>query len=222
MLTFAAAAALLTITPGLDSMYVLRTVVGSGRATGLVAGAGISLGVLAWGVATAVGLTALLLASPVGYEVVQVIGAGYLFFVGVRMLWRSRRGAARDVDADPADLQMSRWRAFRTGLLTNVLNPKVGVFYVTLLPQFIPRGASVLTTSLLLTTIHVALGLAWFTVIALLVGRIRHLVARAAVRRRIEQVTGVAFLGFGVRVGACPQGHLNPDPGLSRINGCCA
>ncbi len=95
---------------------------------------------------------------------------------------------------------MPPWRAFRTGLLTNLLNPKVGVFYVTLLPQFIPRGASVLTTSLLLAAIHVALGLVWFTVIALLVGRIRHLVARAAVRRRIEQVTGVAFLGFGVRL----------------------
>lgn len=200
ILTFAAAAALLTITPGLDSMYVLRTVVGSGRATGLIAGAGISLGVLAWGVATAVGLTALLLASPLAYELVQMIGAGYLFFVGARMLWRSRRRASQGVDADTVDLRVPPWRAFHTGLLTNVLNPKVGVFYVTLLPQFIPHGASVLTTSLLLAGIHVALGLVWFTVIALLVGRIRHVVARAAVRRRIEQVTGVAFLGFGVRL----------------------
>lgn len=200
ILTFAAAAALLTITPGLDSMYVLRTVVGSGRATGLIAGAGISLGVLAWGVATAVGLTALLLASPLAYELVQMIGAGYLFFVGARMLWRSRRRASQGVDADTVDLRVPPWRAFHTGLLTNVLNPKVGVFYVTLLPQFIPHGASVLTTSLLLAGIHVALGLMWFTVIALLVGRIRHVVARAAVRRRIEQVTGVAFLGFGVRL----------------------
>jgi threonine/homoserine/homoserine lactone efflux protein len=201
VLAFTLAATLLTITPGLDTMLVMRTSVRSGGRAGLVAGAGITLGVYAWGAATAFGLSALLLASRLAFDGLRVLGAAYLFTVGARMLWRARRGAgAQSVEAKATATPGNAAEAFRTGALTNLLNPKVGVFYITLLPAFIPHGAPMLTTSLLLASIHAALGMVWFTLIALLVGRIRRLLDRPAVQRRVEQVTGVAFIGFGTRL----------------------
>lgn len=199
--TFTLAATLLTITPGLDTMFVIRTVVTSGRRSGLIGGAGISIGVLAWGVATAVGLSALLVASQLAFDVLRMVGAVYLCSVGARMLWRSRhkRTGPGQLDATGHAVVTGR-EAFRTGLLTNLLNPKVGVFYVTLLPAFVPHGAPMLGSCLLLASIHVTLGMIWFALLALLVGRIRSLLAREAVQRRVEQVTGLAFIGFGTRL----------------------
>jgi threonine/homoserine/homoserine lactone efflux protein len=201
VLAFTLAALLLTITPGLDTMLVMRTSVRSGSRAGLVAGAGITLGVFAWGAATAFGLSALLLASRLAFDVLRIIGAVYLTTVGVRMLWRARRGTgAQTEESKPRATPASAGEAFRTGALTNLLNPKVGVFYITLLPAFIPHGAPMLTTSLLLASIHATLGMAWFTLIALLVGRVRRLLDRPRVQRRVEQLTGIAFIGFGTRL----------------------
>jgi threonine/homoserine/homoserine lactone efflux protein len=201
VLAFTLAATLLTITPGLDTMFVIRTVVTSGRRIGLVGGVGISLGVFAWGVATAVGLSALLVASELAFDVLRIVGATYLCGVGARMLWRSRRSRTGPGHLEATGHGTVKGReAFRTGLLTNLLNPKVGVFYVTLLPAFVPHGAPMLGSCLLLASIHVTLGMLWFVLLALLVGRIRVLLARATVQRRVERVTGLAFVGFGARL----------------------
>ncbi|TDC63123.1 LysE family translocator [Actinomadura sp. GC306] len=191
-------AALLTITPGVDMMLVLRSTVTGGRRTGLLSSAGVVTGLMCWAMTSAVGLTALLAASRLAFDVLRVAGACYLLWLGVRALWTARH-RTRDT-ADPSDTRASGLTAFRTGLTTNLLNPKVGVFYVSLLPQFIPDGASVFWTSMLFAVIHAAESLLWLALVVGAAGAARRTLTRPAVKRRLQQLTGVAFIGFGLRL----------------------
>jgi threonine/homoserine/homoserine lactone efflux protein len=204
VLAFAAAAALLTLTPGLDTMFVVRTSIASGHRVGMIGGLGVCLGTLVWGCASAIGITAVLVASHVAYDTLRIVGAAYLTFVGARMLWRSRKKNIPDADAsgtgwDPGRAS-SGLAAFRTGLLTNLLNPKVGVFYVTLLPQFVPRHAPVLAFSVLLASIHAVEGTLWFGVLTAATARVRRLLTRPTIKRVLDRVTGCVFIGFGARL----------------------
>jgi threonine/homoserine/homoserine lactone efflux protein len=198
ILAFATVAALVTITPGLDTVLVLRTTVSSGRWAGLLAGLGINLGCLTWATASAVGLTALLAASRFAFDALRLAGACYLCWLGARALWTSRRAAA-DSTGRPGET-MGGLTALRQGLVTNLLNPKVGLFYMSLLPQFIPDGAPILWTSLLFSLIHNIEGMLWFTIIIFAAGAARSTLARPAIKRRLHQLTGIAFIGFGLRL----------------------
>ncbi|RFS82922.1 LysE family translocator [Actinomadura spongiicola] len=197
-IAFAVVAALMTITPGVDTMLVLRTTVTSGRRTGYLASVGVVTGLLCWAAASAAGLTALLAASRVAFDVLRVAGACYLLWLGGQALWRNRR-KVRDGE-DAPDTSVSGLTALRVGLTSNLLNPKVGVFYMSMLPQFIPDGAPTFATSMLFGVIHVLEGLLWLLVVVLAAGAARGVLTRPAVKRRLQQVTGVAFIGFGVRV----------------------
>ena len=212
-LAFAVAAALLTITPGLDTMFVVRTSIASGPRTGMVGGLGVCLGTLCWATASAAGVTAILVASQAAYETLRILGAAYLAFVGVGMLWRSRKSATTASISDGVGWAPGRASsvvdAFRTGLMTNLLNPKVGVFYVTLLPQFVPRHAPVFAFSLLLASIHAAEGMAWFGVLTAATTKVRRLLGRAGVKRWLDRATACVFIGFGARL-ALEGGRLAP------------
>jgi threonine/homoserine/homoserine lactone efflux protein len=203
-LTFAAVAALVTITPGLDTMLVLRTSLTSGRQAGFLTGIGVGTGCLAWAVAGAVGLTAVLAASRFAFEALRIAGACYLLWLGGQALWRARRrttGSAGSAgSATEADIPISGRTAFRTGFVTNLLNPKAGVFYMSLLPQFVPHDAPVLWTSLLFAVIHDVEGMLWFALIVFAAGAARRTLTRPMVRRRLQQLTGLAFIGFGLRL----------------------
>ena len=155
----------------------------------MTAGAGVCLGVLVWGAATAVGLSALVAASPTAYDALRLGGAAYLLWLGVRTWQAAGEGAA---------VATGRW--FRTGLLTNLLNPKVAVFYVSFLPQFVPEGTAVLPFSLLLAGIHAAEGLVWFALLAAATERLRLVLARERVRRAVQRTTALVLVGFGVRL----------------------
>ncbi|TDC49790.1 LysE family translocator [Actinomadura sp. KC345] len=197
-LTFAAIAALLTITPGVDMMLVVRSTVAGGRRSGLLASAGVITGLMCWALASAAGLTALLAASRIAFDALRIAGACYLLWLGGRTLWNARR---RPQDtAEPTETRTSGVTAFRTGLTSNLLNPKVGVFYVSLLPQFIPDGASVFWTSMLFAVIHAAEGLLWLALVVCAATAARRALTRPAVKRRLQQITGVAFIGFGLRL----------------------
>lgn len=215
-------AALLTLSPGPDFAVVLRTSLGSGRRAALCSAFGIAAGCFVWGLAGAAGLTAMLSASQLAYDGLRVAGALYLVWLGVQALRGARRlrpapgtaerGAATgDAVGGPGDAGGAQgdggarvqtpWGAFRTGLLTNVLNPKVGVVYMSLLPQFIPHGAPVVTTTLLLVAVHAVLGVLWLGTIALAVHRARAVFQRPRVRQRLEQATGGVLLALGAAVG---------------------
>jgi threonine/homoserine/homoserine lactone efflux protein len=194
LLAFTLAAALLTVTPGLDTALVLRTAAVEGPRKAFAASLGICLGCLAWGALVAVGLGILLEASELAYLALKWIGAAYLLYLGLRLIF-ARRDEAEDRAAGP---ERSNW--FLRGFLTNLLNPKVGAFYVSFLPQFIPAGASVPSTTLLLAAIHSALGLLWF---ALLVGATRplaRLLRHPALVRGLDRATGAVLILFGLRL----------------------
>ncbi|MFF5207679.1 LysE family translocator [Streptosporangium sp. NPDC000396] len=208
-LAFTLVALILTVSPGPDTVIVLRTTVSSGRRAGFLAGLGVNLGCYAWGIATALGLTALLAASDVAYTTVRIAGVAYLVWLGVRALWNARHavpagpGEPAEVTGAPGEPSGAPVRALaimRTGFVTNLLNPKVGVIYMTLLPQFVPSDVPVLPATLLLVTIHNLLGAAWFGLVVLAASLMRRGLTRPSVRRRMEQLTGLVFIGFGLRL----------------------
>jgi threonine/homoserine/homoserine lactone efflux protein len=193
---FAVFAAVLTITPGLDTMLVLRTTAVSGRAAGIAAVTGVALGCLVWAVASAAGVTAVLAASRVAFDILRAAGVGYVLWLGGRALWQGRRPRPEP----PAAVRRSWGAALRTGFTTNLLNPKVGVFYLSVMPQFLPDGISPLAGSLALGAIHVGEGFVWLSIVVLAANLARGWLTRPTVRRRLEQFTGVVFIGFGVRL----------------------
>ncbi|MFC1439042.1 LysE family translocator [Streptacidiphilus sp. N1-10] len=209
--SFALVVGLLTLTPGLDTALILRTAALRSRPEAWGVVLGIQAGTLAWGMLSSLGVSALLTASHTAYEALRVAGAGYLLWMGSRMLWgtlRRRSGeAAADLDADEAvaagDAAGAGGRVLvglRRGALTNLLNPKVGVFYVAVLPQFIPAGAPHLAMGALLTCVHVAEGLTWSVVLVAFAGVLRNWLRRPVARRVLDRVTGVVVVGFGLRL----------------------
>lgn len=200
LLAFAAAAGLLTVTPGLDTAMVLRCATSGGPRRGGAAALGIALGCLVWGSGAAYGLTALLATSEMAFTAVKWAGAAYLFWLGLGLLLRKRRAPVQSSAGQAADAVGGGREAFRRGFLTNLINPKVGVFYITFLPQFIPLGADVATYALLLAAIHVALSLVWFALLIALTVPLGRWLARPAVAAWLDRATGLVFIGFGVRL----------------------
>lgn len=194
--SFAAVVALLTLTPGLDTALILRTSLLSGRRSAWGVVLGIQLGTLAWGLLTAVGLSALLAASQLAYDVLRWAGAAYLVWMGLRMLLA--RGGGHD--EAPAERSTGFGAGLRRGLLTNLLNPKVGAFYVAMLPQFIPAGAPHAAMGLLLAGVHVSEGLVWSAALIGFAGLLGGFLRTPAVRRVLDRVTGAVIIAFGLRL----------------------
>ena len=190
---FIAAASLLTIAPGLDTALVLRTAATRGSRSAALAGLGIAAGCFGWAALVALGLGALLAASQLAYTTLRWVGAAYLVWTGYKML-RHPRQSFLPPAATPGD----RGVAFTTGLLTNLLNPKVGVFYVSFLPQFVPEGVAVAPYILLLGAIHAALGLIWFTSLIVATRPLASFLRRPRVVQTCDRLTGGMFVAFGV------------------------
>lgn len=197
LLAFSVAAALLTITPGLDTALVLRTAAVEGGRRAALAGLGIVTGCLAWGAAVALGLGALLEASTLAFDILKWAGAAYLVWLGVGLILKPRERF--DLTA-PAGPQGSDFAWMRRGFLTNLLNPKVGVFYVSFLPQFLPQGAPAGPFIFLLAALHAVMGLIWFAALIRATRPIAGALQKAAVVRWLDRLTGGVFLTFGVRL----------------------
>ena len=202
LLAFTLAAAILTVTPGMDTALVLRTAAVEGGRRALMAGLGIAAGCLAWGVVAALGLGSLLLVSTLAYDALRICAALYLFYLGVKLLWGTLPGKQTAADASrpapAAAASAGGW--FVRGCLTNALNPKIGIFYITFLPQFIPAGADVLRFSLLLAGIHAVLGILWFAVLVAATRPLARWLARPAVMRGLDRMTGAVFIAFGLKL----------------------
>jgi len=190
---FTLAAALLTLTPGLDTVLVLGTAVSGGTRPAALAGLGIAVGCLIWAALVALGLGALIAASQLGYALLRVVGAAYLMWTGYKLL-RHPRETFVALGEDPR----GRRAPFATGAMTNLLNPKVGLFYVSFLPQFVPHGVSVAPYVLLLGAIHVLLGLIWFACLIAATRPIARWLRRPALLRSCDRLTGAVFVAFGI------------------------
>jgi threonine/homoserine/homoserine lactone efflux protein len=194
---YVVAAALLTLTPGLDTALILRTAAVEGPKRAALAAVGIIAGCLVWGAAVALGLGALLAASHLAFTALKWAGAAYLVWLGLNLILKPRDGF--DLGAGPPAAG-SDFTWLRRGLLTNLLNPKIGVFYISFLPQFLPAGVQPAPFIFLLAAIHGAISVFWF---AGLIGATRPIAGalrKAGVVRWLDRLTGGVFLGFGLRL----------------------
>ncbi|MER6845038.1 LysE family translocator [Streptomyces platensis] len=207
--TFSLMVGLLTLTPGLDTALVLRTAAlgHRRRAWGVVLG--IQSGTLIWGTLTSLGVTALLTASHLAYEILRWAGAAYLVWMGGRMLWASWRhsvGGAPEIPGNAADVTPGSGAGdslpggWRQGITTNLLNPKMGAFYVAVLPQFLPADTSHLAAGVLLTGIHILLAVLWSGVLIALGHVLRDRLQQPTARRYLDRLTGTVIAAFGVRL----------------------
>lgn len=198
LLGFAAVAAILTVIPGLDTTLVLRSALTQSRRHAFATALGINVGALVWGAAAAVGAAALLAASEVAYRALTIVGAAYMAYLGVMLIVRSFRREAAALDEPAAPMPV--WRSFFTGAWTNLLNPKIGAFYVATIPQFIPEGTSPLGMGLLLAGAHDVIGLLWFAGIIWGARAARRWLANARALKIIDRIAGVVVTGFAARL----------------------
>lgn len=197
VLAFTGIAAVLTLTPGADTMLVVRSAAFRGRRAGFLTVLGIGSGLFIHATLSALGLSVVLVRSARAFELVKAAGALYLVYLGIQAI----RSAWRATPVAPSVPRPSRARrAFLEGLLTNVLNPKVAVFYLAFLPQFIGPHDPVLARSILLASVHFAEGVVWLSLVTLFVTRFRSMLTQPRVRRAMESASGVAFIGFGVKL----------------------
>lgn len=197
LFSFLFAITILTLTPGFDTALVLRSAVAQGAKRASVTALGITLGCLVWGVAVGFGLGALLLASEMAYNLLKWLGAAWLLYLGLKLLLKPRQTV---IDTQQPALQQGYLACFSRGLLGNLLNPKVGIFYVSFLPQFIPAGASVALWCSLMALAHMLLGLIWN---AVLIGGSHYFAGhlrKPRVLKVMDRLTGCVFIGFAAKL----------------------
>ena len=208
---FVAVSAVLTITPGVDMALVARSALSRGRNAAFLTTLGIITGLPVHAFLSAVGLSVILSQSALAFETVKLLGAGYLVYLGVRTIISAgksggKHGAQAVAEASPSQVRTREEtmriyrRSYVEGLLNNLLNPKVALFYLTFLPQFMSPGDPVIARSLLMGLIHAAEGIIWLMLYAYFLSRLGEVMSRPSVKRNIERATGLLLVGLGVRL----------------------
>ncbi len=197
---FVAVSAIVICVPGQDTAVTIRSTLAGGRRAGLATAVGITLGIAIWTVAASAGVVALLSASEPVFRAVKLAGAAYLVYLGAQSLLaavRRRQERIRQTAATAAPLEPGP--AFRQGLLSNLGNPKIAVFFASLLPQFVPSGGASFAAFLGLGFLFCALGLVWLSLYVVAVDRLRALLV-GRVRRVLDAITGLVLIGLGLRL----------------------
>jgi len=202
LVAFLGIAALVIVTPGPDTALTIRNTLGRGRSGGVGTALGVAAGQAVWTLATSAGIAALLVASSSALATLRLVGAAYLGWLGISALWSAWRrhgemGPGRLPGRGPSP---STWVAFRQGLVSNLANPKMAVFFTSLLPQFAPSDHASFTRLLGLGLLFCVMTLGWLAAYATLVARAGDVLRRLGVRRAIETVTGLALLALGARL----------------------
>ena len=183
ILAFAGLAALLVITPGADMALVTKNGLAHGRRAALATALGVNLGALVWTIAAALGLAVFVRSSAAAFNTLRIAGAAYLLYLGLQTLWSTLHRRERPVQSEPERTPRSSWKAFRQGVFSNLLNPKLAVFYTSLLPQFVAPGQSMFARSLLLGGILNLMAIVWLSSYAWLISRAGAYLRRPRVRR---------------------------------------
>lgn len=199
---FLGVAALVIISPGQDTALTIRNTLLGGRRGGIATAAGVASGQFAWTVATSAGLAALIVASEPVFTVLKIAGAAYLVFLGLQALRAAfrPRPAASNPETVATGTGLRRIAAYRQGVLSNLGNPKMVVFFSSLLPQFVTRGQASFETLLVLGLLFNVMTLSWLTGYALVVSRVGDILRRDRVRRAMEATTGLVLVGLGLRL----------------------
>jgi len=198
LVTFACAAALIVLLPGPDTLVVVRNLIRGGRRSAALTVIGVLSGLAVWVTAAALGLAALLRASRDGYTALRLVGAVYLIWLGVNSL-RARTASSNEVQIPDAPRRIVG-TGYRAGLATDLLNPKVGVFFVSFLPGFVPAGHAVGPTSLVFGAIFVVETAMYFALLLTLAARVTKWISEPRIRRRLDRATGIVLIGFGLRI----------------------
>jgi threonine/homoserine/homoserine lactone efflux protein len=196
MLAFFAVALLVTLTPGPATALVVRSALRGGQREASMTIVGNSVGVLAWAVASVVGISALVAASEAAFLILKVVGACVLVYLGVQSLRQSRSGGTTPREGGPAHAG----RPLRYGLINALANPKLAVFFVALFPQFVPQDAPVLGYAMLMAGTIVALDVIWYSIVAAVVSRTRRRLVGGRMARSMERLTGTVMVGLGLRL----------------------
>jgi threonine/homoserine/homoserine lactone efflux protein len=197
---FVALAIVVIVTPGPDTALAIRNTLVGGRHAGVATAVGVALGQATWSLATSVGIAALLVAAEPAFAALKLAGAAYLIYLGAQSLWSAFRGRPAHQTVEGLVVRVRATTALRQGVLSNLTNPKMAVFFPSLLPQFVAADAPPFLALLALGILFCLMTLAWLTAYAFAVARAGDVLRRSAVRRAIEAVTGVVLVAFGVRV----------------------
>ncbi|GGT02223.1 lysine transporter LysE [Planobispora rosea] len=202
LIAFIGSCFLLAMIPGVSTAVILRQTLRAGRGPGMAATLGNETGILLWALAAAFGLSALVLASEVAYDVMRIVGAVFLIVMGAQSIWQARGGSrAAEPREEPVGEVARGWRrSYLLGFSTCLANPKAAVFAMSFLPQFVPEGANVPLTLIALAVIWVLVDTVWYGLFIWMVGRARLVFGRPAVRRRLERISGAVLIGLGVRL----------------------
>jgi RhtB (resistance to homoserine/threonine) family protein len=203
LLVFIGVAAVVILVPGPDTAVVTKNVLMHGRRTALATSVGVTAGLSVWTLAAAVGVASLVRASAIAFTILKLVGALYLIWLGVQA-WRAARhhGDASLSGAVAVKRQIGTLRGFRQGLISDLANPKIGIFFTSLLPQFVDPGHPVLLPFLLLGAIFVAMTLLWLCAYSVIAARAAETLQRPRVRAWMDRVTGVVLIAIGLRLAA--------------------
>jgi threonine/homoserine/homoserine lactone efflux protein len=201
LLAFLGVSALVIVTPGQDTALTIRNTLVGGRRGGVFTAVGVSTGQAVWTVAASAGIAALLLASEPAFLALKLLGAAYLVYLGLQALrsaFRSGRfGPA--VGGRPAR-GLAPLIALRQGLISNLGNPKMAVFFTSLLPQFTPEGEASFLALLALGLVFCSMTLVWLTAYAVAVSKAGDVLRRSRVRRALDGLMGAVFVALGLRL----------------------
>jgi threonine/homoserine/homoserine lactone efflux protein len=190
---------LVIVTPGQDTALTIRNTLAGGRRGGVFTALGVVSGQVTWALATSAGLAAVLVASQPAVTALRLAGAAYLVWLGVQALVAAVRARGREAAAGPTTPPAAR-SAYRQGLLSNLGNAKVAVFFTSLLPQFAAGGDATFWTMLPLGLCFAALTLVWLSAYAVVVARARNVLLRPRVRRALDACTGAVLVSLGLRL----------------------
>jgi threonine/homoserine/homoserine lactone efflux protein len=201
---FLGVSAIIIATPGPDTALVIRNTLLGGRAAGVSAALGVAVGQMVWALATSFGIVGLLTAFHPFFTVVKFVGAAYLVFLGAQALRAAvRRSPTDEIAAPPVPgRRLTASRSLRQGLISNLGNPKMAIFFASLLPQFVPPGNASFSALLVRGCIFALMTLTWLTAYSVVVAKLGEILRRRRIRRMLEALTGLALIGLGLRVAA--------------------
>ena len=205
-LAFLGISILVIVTPGPDTAMTIRAVMLGGRQSGLFTAAGVAIGQIIWALATAVGLVAVLLASEPVFQTIKLIGAAYLIYLGFQLLWSAwqRTGGGLAVRAEGRSL--SSFSAFRHGLISDLGNPKMAVFFASILPQFATASEGMFSGLALLGLVFAGLTFMWLAFYAVVLAKLGHFLDRPRIRKPFEAIMGSLLVALGIRLAAEQRG----------------
>ena len=205
-LAYLGVCAVVICTPGPDTALTIRNSIVGGRRGGVLTAAGIATGQMAWTIAASIGIAGLIQASQPAFTALKIVGAAYLVFLGVQSILAAIRGRPNHQARNVTPPVLKPWQAVRQGFTSNIANPKMAAFFLSLLPQFVPAAASSFAALLPLGLVFCLMTFGWLTLYAVVLHRLGPIMQRSRVRRALDAVSGTVLVALGIRVATETRG----------------